>query len=80
MNGLKTARNRPKSAENGPETVVCEACRRPLVPAFYRGQPRRWCGESCRHWAKRNPGVVRRPPPNPCPTCGAERLPSWWTR
>jgi hypothetical protein len=37
----------------------CRACLSPLPPLRYQGNPRRWCSESCRQWAIRNPGQIR---------------------
>lgn len=31
----------------------CEGCGGPLPPQRYRGNPRVWCSEACRHYAYR---------------------------
>lgn len=47
--------------------ATCGACGETLPPLRYRGNPRKWCSESCRLWAIRHPGEVRR---RDCQVCG----------
>lgn len=37
----------------------CHACGLELPPRGHRGNPRKWCSNSCRLWASRNPGEKR---------------------
>lgn len=49
---------------------TCAGCGRDIAPKQYRGNPRRWCSESCRVRTFRNgTGVI---PTHSCVTCGEE--------
>lgn len=39
--------------------TTCEACGKPIVVTGERGQKRRYCDDTCRKWANRNPGKKR---------------------
>jgi len=38
---------------------ACKACRAVLPPLSVQGRARLWCGDGCRVWAGRHPGLTR---------------------
>lgn len=49
-------------------TRRCPGCDSPITPHPRERNPKRWCGERCRSWAARHPGILR-PLNRRCLTC-----------
>ena len=57
-----------------PVSIICKACGQE-APVPQRGAVPKYCSYSCKDWASKHPGQLRRPPSS-CPGCGTHFPPS----
>src|SRR5688572_7811272 len=56
------------AALDAPPARNCAGCGTELAPKTYRGNPKKWCSESCRVWTYNHPGETRN---RMCLRCGS---------